>query len=1220
MSTLDEQRFQAFLSVAASSDEPGFLAALKAAYAGQGIAAGLDFAAIEAFWLQGQMLPQRWRAELATQTSFTRGKPKGLFAMHGEPEKLHNWAFADAPNAGWIERGERLVLLLAPFLRPFDLAKLILPDVGFWQPNSDSVLGQGLRAWAEQLAAGTGEWAAVTAWWRAAGADSQAMATALAADQGVLDYSMAARLDGLRTLLLLVREQLLRDGLDDEHWVDVLLATYDCVTHMNTWTNEGARVELGVRHQCLLPLLQALVRSPRFKEMLNSEAWLSGNALIVLFEQVNLGALFAGTPSAFAQLLGWIPDEGLRRVRFSAEFRQARPQAALLHEQHLLARCKELQPRLRTPEALNWYLEVMDQLDSRSREEAFELLIGHCSEVQWHELITRYLRDSGNHPMPRDLLEEVDNGDYLYSYLGGRNAVLRSFAAYRLFRVATVFQLDDEHSWEQRERPDAYRQHPQNWALLLKASAAYPAEFIDYLTAELLNRDDLSRWQLLWDKANAEQRVQVAKASLQGVCSVHYASAVLELAERLFAEDAAPWHAYIADASGHYLGAQIAALGRHPTTLLQLVPAMAAAYLLESNPWFSGSAKPPLAADAVARALAAWPQAFAVLEEKAQIKLLQLFDSDAVVACRESLSKLYSSSSKLLREPAVALIARCTGAAIDASALLAAAPKARKLVLIGMALANDPAVAQLIRQHFADSAHDDYSRGLSLDALERGGHALAGLDPWLGAELATLQQQAATLKVAPAAAKYWNEAFAAVLAPLGEALGLQLLSILSEGDEQLPRRARQLLSLLPASRRADFALLAVQQWVAANGAGEADWLLLTLPVYGDERIANELVAAIKDWKKVRKQKASAAMRQLCLLPGAFGVSQARDLWESRKFSESITASAEQALGAAAARQGMSLDEFLEQLVPDFGLGHDGLLLDVGPYHYVARMRPDLSLVVLDENGKASKSLPKAKAGEDAEKRSLAESQFKVLSKNLKPVFKQQCKRLTRLFQLGTAWPSATWQKLFLDQPLMAVIAQSVVWSAVDEQGIALQRFRPDGAGELLDLHDDAYSLPAGAKVHATHPLELDEAERSAWAAHFKDYKLESPIEQWTTPVVVPEPEELAGYSVARAKGQHLNRGKFGSLVEKWGYTKGTAGDGAQIYQHTWILDGGRWEVTLNHGDIDVYFEADDTVSIDDFVVQRRSAEGMEMIALGELPPAFLNTLLAQAQTLSEHAL
>ncbi|GLK89625.1 DUF4132 domain-containing protein [Pseudomonas turukhanskensis] len=1219
----DEARYEAFATLVEGQNDTEFFPLLASAYQAVGIGVGLDFAALQTACEQGEMPPNEWRLALLAQTPVDLFPYQRSFTFN-VVEWLNRRLFADAPCAAWVERGERLVMLLAPLLEGRYLASILWFHTDPAQPERfhdfAATVGARLRDWAQQLADGSGEWAAVHAWMRQAGADPARLLNAIPEDDQALTYEWATDLAGLRLLLIKVREQLLAGAPGDDHWIDLLL--------VNAWVGERwyhrepAAAE-NLHHHCCLPLLQVLADSPRLRVLAGQDGLTSDSPICRLFHTLDLASLFCQTPESFRALLDGMSDECLLWLAPSDEFVRLYPQAELIREQQVLARLGQLKPRLTTEEGLAWYEQVLEQLSGNTFNAVLELLMDKIGEQRLHPLITDVLLSRADQNYPYCLLDFIDNADWLYSYLAGDNPWLHRKAADRLFSVATTRDETDERADDDDddvERPYRYIRHPYNWPLLLNASSNYPAVFVDTLRSYSLDRDDLSRWELIWNRLDSQDRVEMAQRVLGVGFHKYYGPAVLEMAARLYQQQREPWHAAVASEDGRILCREIAVIGPLDSPLQELLPAMAARYLMDSSGWMSGGVEEPLPSAYVTRALAAHPQAFAELEEKAQIKLLPLFNDAAVLACAAILASLFASSSKLLREPAVNLITRSSAATLDAANLLAAAPKARKLVLIGMALSSEVAMLELITRHFSDKAHDDYSRGLSLDALERGGQSLKGLDPWAGLDLASLQTQALGVKIPAAVSKYWNEEFAALLAPLGEALGLQLLHLLYSGGERLPRRARQLLSFLPAGQRSDFAWLGVRQWIASNGATELDWLLLALPVYGDERIANDLVKAIKDWKKARKQKASAAMRLLCQLPGNFGVAQVRDLWESGKFSESIESAAELALTEAGQRQGMTLAEFLEQLVPDFGMTQEGLVLDVGPYQYVVRMRPDLSLLVQDENGKTSKSLPKAKAGEDADKRSVAENQFKALAKNLKPVFKQQVKRLSRLFQLGSAWPSETWHKLFIQHPVMAVLAQAVVWSAEDAQGQPLKRFRPAEGGELIGLDDEPWRLPDDAVVHVTHPLELDEAERAAWVAHFADYQLESPIEQWTTQVLVPEAEILVAERLPLPTNKQLNRGKFASLVEKWGYIKGQAGDGARVNEHTWRADGGRWLVTLNHGDIDAYFDAEAKVSLDNIEVHRRGVKGFERQRLGDLPRAFLNTLLSQAQALEASAL
>jgi hypothetical protein len=1214
MNTHDKSRFDAFIALAGSTDEADFLARLQATYSRLGIGAELDFAALAQAWQQGVEPPLAWRMALAVATPFELDAYE-YFDSYKPVYKLLATLFSGEPSAQWIERGHRLAVLCAPLLRSRTLLHLLRVSEeglrGDLEQDYDATLGEGLRTWAEQLAKGTGEWAGVSQWLREAGSDPAVVARSVSTQHVPLSFALLMDYAGLRVMLLLVREQLLLGPRDDNSWADLLLVTQR--DFRDNWQLRERTPAPGLHFHCALPLLQVLVRSPRFAALL-AEPDDHSRLLHGLSHDLSLILVMPRDPQAFSKLLATASDESLDSLLLNDTFIAAAPDCALLFEQQKFLRNERLYPRLHTAEAQAWYVSIIGQCTSYMFQSLLKVLQEGGDKALLHQVLTEHFCTRENERFPSDLMAGIDDAEHLYSYLTVNNDEFVSAVAQRLFEVATLLKpgkrADDD-------RPGAYAQHPQNWAVLLRACEQYPVLFAREVNGFYVYRDDLARWQLLWNLIDTEQQVGLAGQIFSAIHEKPFRAPVLALLEQLYSQSPASLLGYIGKAHAYHLDQEFNVISQHGGPLLQLLPAIAARCLTDSNSALKGRGKAGLAAQATVRdVLASHPQAFAMLDERPQIKLLPVFDDNTVLACASALATLFESKSKTLREPALALIARLSQATVEASGLLTADPKARKLVLTGISMASDPAMLELVSRYFDDPAHDEHSRGLSRNALEKAGVAVGAADPVASVDLATLQAQAVGRKVPAAVKKHWNDEFATLLAPLGEPLALQLMVSLFEAGKQLPRLAEQLLDVIPAGHRADFALLGVRQWVAANGASELDWLLLTLPAYGDDRIASELVAAVKAWNKLRKQKAAAALHLLCQLPGNFGVAQARELWESGKYSPAIVIAAREALTEAATRRGLGLGEFLEQLVPDFGLSAQGLVLDMGPYQYLARIRPDFSLVVFDDSGKALKTLPKAKPGEDADKRSLAENQFKVLSKNLKPVVSQQHKRLSRLLQTGSSWSVAVWQKLFIEHPLMAVIAQSVVWSVTDAKGQPVARVRPTDGAQLIDLNDEPYNLPDAARLHVTHPLELDKAERAAWGSHFADYKLESPIEQWSTPVVAASAEILAGDSVKLATGKALNRGKFGSLVEKWGYNKGAAGDGAQIIEHTWRVDGGNWLVTLNHGDIDVYFAANDKVELDSIDVHRRVGDVYKRQRMSELPAAFLNTLLSQAQQLA----
>nr|WP_305119145.1 DUF4132 domain-containing protein [Tahibacter harae] len=339
------------------------------------------------------------------------------------------------------------------------------------------------------------------------------------------------------------------------------------------------------------------------------------------------------------------------------------------------------------------------------------------------------------------------------------------------------------------------------------------------------------------------------------------------------------------------------------------------------------------------------------------------------------------------------------------------------------------------------------------------------------------------------------------------------------------------------------------------------------------------------------------------------------MWESRKFSESIQHNAREALSAVAAREGLALAEYLEQLVPDFGFETDGLKLNLGSQVCRAQLRGDFGIVVVDAAGKRGKSLPRARPGDDKDLRGVAENQLKMLAKNLKPLFKQQSQRLLRALQTGKSWDAVQWRSLFVAHPLLSALAQSVVWSVLDEQGGSLQRLRPSAGGELVDANDSPCTIAGGLRIAVAHPLQIPGQELEAWRAQFADYELISPFAQFDIPVYSASADELQDSLVRRADGYRMNRARFGSLVEKWGYLKGPGEDGAMINEHYWQANDD-WQVTLNHSGISVFFDVDEEVTVEGLHPTRRGEDGRyENVTLAELPAPLRATLLQQAEAL-----
>lgn len=1198
-----------------ASDETAFLGQLAAAYSQCGIGAALDFAAVRRYWQDGT-LDGDWRRELALQT-ICDGVPDVWRGAEAFSPLLCGLLDGRPPEQGLI-LGERLVVLLAPLVSVAQLHVLLGPATAEGMPRvrpaeRQQAQAAALAGWAAALAGGEGDWAIVADALRRAGADITALPQLFA---GAASARWVSNDDETRGALRVLVQLQLATLLQREHAM-AHAGTIQPEWALGLLINLPRGVYLELRGPALIdgapdlvagllrPLGLAAAASPRLFELAARDDSPLGDVL----SRTRLASAVADDAARWNRLLATISERQLRGLWLTSTwFATRHPGAALQLDQARWQRTGLFSANLDSPEAIAWYASLLDQLrDEQAFSSAFRRVFDAADTLRRRELIARYL-ETGSRAFHYELLDLETDTATLTRYARASNPNLRAAAMRRLFQLAIPRNDDAEPGATAPSRCEPY------WSALRALEATHADELVEQTVDEYgFGGDSPERWESLWDHSRkAGSRSALVRNCLRAIAN-GFDLAQLSLAESLYRRAPDIFRTEVADDYFPAAGFN-AAITATASPLRELVVPASAAYLSRSS-WF-GDVPDPLPAEPVAAALAAYPESFTALEDKHRAKLLPLFDAGAVVACAATLAELCGAPGKVLRALLIELIARIPCAALAQSGLLDLRErKARLLVLTGLAQNTDPAAVEVIAATIADAAHDAFSRDLALDALERAGHPTEALDPWAAATLESLQALAAKAKIPAAVAKVWNDEAAAVLAPLGEALGRYLLAILLDADGVLPRRARRILAFLPAAQRSDFAAFGVRTWIAGKGSDALGWLLPPLVEHGDERIANDLVRAVKAWMKTRKTKASAAIHLLARLPGNYGIAQVRELWESRKFSESIQRNARMALTDAAQRRGMTLHEFLEQLVPDFGLDRDGLRLDVGPYAYFARVRGDFSVVVVDADGKTTKTLPRARAGEDTERRGLAENQLKALAKNLKPVFKQQSQRLLRNLQTGKTWPLAQWRRLFVEHPLLGVLSQSVVWSCVDADGASTLRFRPNGSGGSVDANDDDVPLADDAVVRVAHPLDMSADERRAWKAQFGDYELISPLAQFDIPVFTAEPGELDAEDVARAEGVTLNRARFGSLVEKWGYLKGAGEDGAMINEHTWRPDN-QWQVTLSHSGISVFFDVDETVTVERIRARRRGTDGhFETLPLRALPPTFRATLLAQAEAL-----
>ncbi|MFG0674443.1 DUF4132 domain-containing protein [Delftia sp. WSY_7] len=768
----------------------------------------------------------------------------------------------------------------------------------------------------------------------------------------------------------------------------------------------------------------------------------------------------------------------------------------------------------------------------------------------------------------------------------------------------------------QRTRPAA-----QRWALWRDFFAQFPA---------VLDQLRLPEPVLIasrWETADAARRDLLAQDLFKALCFASDDDWPHDraLVERMLQTDAAPlaaWFKQLGHLAINPAVAQRLWEARWPALLPLLLPACADGCKHESDRAGYAPVAETLLADR--------PGDLARLAAGPLTHLLPALRVDTLQRLLPQLGKAASgSASKGLRAALAQALSALPVDAPQAAGWLAKPNKNLVLAYRDVLVAHpDPASGSLLSALLSGGLLDVAEQGpvqarlkdlgaaapVADAAGSPGGEAMpAGSD---AGSLAELEAQAASLqRLSPAIAALDQPALLDLLAPLSAQAARALLHLAATSPQELPALAHQLLAQAGAENRARLALALVQHWVAADGAPESRWVLKLLPGAADDRIVDVLSSAALAWHKTRKERAVVALQQLGRLDTVYALSCVQALATGKTLKPSVLAAAQAVLAEAATRRGMALADLGDELTPDFDLGR-GVQLQVGAQTYDVLLQGDLSLRLRTPAGKLARSLP-ALADEGLRTEwEAAAARLKTLSKGIKAVLQQQAPRLQSCLMLGRHWPLATWRSLFLEHPLLRVVAQGLVWRVEPAAGQPFSlRIAEDLS--LVDADSDAVQLPAEGRIALWHPAQATEQERAQWRECLADYGLKALVEQVDAPADLPlasqwQPELLQPLAPIRLTQQALD-----GLAGPWRFHAGPVCDGPGIYLHLRDFAVQRWRVELLHSAAMPYYEPGHEIDIEGFALRDMAAD--RLLPPAEWPLPLQASLCAMLQALASRA-
>ena len=323
------------------------------------------------------------------------------------------------------------------------------------------------------------------------------------------------------------------------------------------------------------------------------------------------------------------------------------------------------------------------------------------------------------------------------------------------------------------------------------------------------------------------------------------------------------------------------------------------------------------------------------------------------------------------------------------------------------------------------------------------------------------------------------------------------------------------------------------------GSAMADKGLLAFAAGMDDGELAGLVRAYMRDNPGRRAQFDALVRALYANGGRQALQVLLSIARRHKMA-GVQATAAALVQETASERGWSAEELADRTVPTAGFDGDGLLrLSYGDREFTGRLTPDFKIEVSDETGRTRKSLPPARAGEDAEVVRAAKKRLSAARKEAKEVLTLQSERLYEAMCASRTWSAHEWKELLAGHPLVGRLVTRLIWTAAapaadstnpakgsdrDATGDAdpaapadpgtprqtplegeTLTFRPTEDGELIGADDAVVEFEPHAVVALAHRARLTDEQAAAWREHLADYGVEPLFDQLSA--VVPRIEK-----------------------------------------------------------------------------------------------------------------
>jgi hypothetical protein len=381
-----------------------------------------------------------------------------------------------------------------------------------------------------------------------------------------------------------------------------------------------------------------------------------------------------------------------------------------------------------------------------------------------------------------------------------------------------------------------------------------------------------------------------------------------------------------------------------------------------------------------------------------------------------------------------------------------------------------------------------------------------------------------------------------------ELLKYYLATFLISPQVELPLTASIIKSRLNKEDLNEFGRYVYNKWFGLGAVAKMKMAMVFAVYNCDEAFIVDFKKQIDEWtRNQRGAIASEGIKAMAFHGSDYALMQLDSI--SRKYKNKLVKriAAEYFL-IAAKNMGLSKEELADLVIPNLDFDKNKQLkLDYGNRIFTATLKKDLTLQLSNPDGKIIKTLPKPAKSDDEEIAKASKKYLTAVKKQLKTIVSSQKARLERGIFIERRWDMETFNKVFVENPIMNTFAVNLIWGKYDSNNKLVKSFRYMDDGTFADADYEEIELQQGEEFGLVHPIDLSKEEIELWKENLEDNEITQPIEQLEIEIVEIEEEKMNNTIYDEFNGIKMPAISLVSKLEK------------QEWYKTSIVDGGGYD-------------------------------------------------------------